>query len=214
MLPLADARGSVSDLSRARKGAEFSVKDLGFLAETFFISVLLRIALMALLSLQSAIDIGIGHDILLGQSVGQKSHVLSVKEVEHPVIHVTFLGSEFIDAIPQVVSLRPAELVAEHGEPSNGSHALSEGLFVPGSELSEPLFNRDTSVIFLVENNCGFGHCASCPAVYNNSAITSKERRMATVAAGALPVDDVREDEEASCLTFGAYTDSSSGIYL
>ena len=88
---------------------------------------------MALFSLQSSVDIGIGHQILLGQSMGQKSHVLPVKEIEHPVINVTFFSAEFLDAVPEVIRLWASKLMAEHSEPSNGGDALSESLLVPAS---------------------------------------------------------------------------------
>jgi hypothetical protein len=76
-----------------------------------------------------------------------------VEEVEYAVIHVALPDSEFIDPVPQKIRSRTAEFMTEKSEPSNGCHALSEGFLVLTQKLIEPLLDRDTVVIVLVEEN-------------------------------------------------------------
>src|SRR5258708_4835797 len=132
---------------------------LGFFVETFFMGVLLRTARKAIHSLQRAFDIDIGNSVFLGQRMGKKGHVLPMEEVEYAVIHVALLGSEFIDSVPQKIRLRTAEFMAKKSEQANGCNALSEGFLVFTQKLIEPLLDRDTFVIVLVEENHGFRHC-------------------------------------------------------
>jgi hypothetical protein len=70
-----------------------------------------------------AIYVGSGHGGLLRQAVGDDGNSLSVKKVEKTVVDRTHPGSQLTDAIPQIVGLRPAQVVPEKRQPGNGRPA-------------------------------------------------------------------------------------------
>jgi hypothetical protein len=79
-----------------------------------------------------------------------------MKEVQDPVVDVPFANPKFIDTVTQQIRKRPSQLMAEHGEPFNGSHAVLVSSLVRPSKVPQPVQDRHLSDALAIEND-------SCP---------------------------------------------------
>jgi hypothetical protein len=85
------------------------------------------ISLEGLFSPDGALDVAVRNLPFRGQSVGQYGDVLTVKEIENPVVHATTPGSKLINAVAQVISLWPAQFMPSLGQAPDAGHAFGVG---------------------------------------------------------------------------------------
>jgi hypothetical protein len=92
---------------------------------------------------------------LLDEAVGNDHEAASVKKVEHPVVNSLQTDPKLVDAIAQQVRFRPAEFMAQFGEPFQANTAFVLGLRV---ESIEPFQEWHPAVCVLKKYDGRFGH--------------------------------------------------------
>jgi hypothetical protein len=118
-----------------------------------FVDVRSGIIEHALHALERPLDVGLRDGIAFGQGVGEHDRVLAAEGVQDAVVHVSSSGSELVDAVAQLVRLRPAQLVPELGQPVDPGDALLMAARISPAQLAEPLPDRRTAIGVLIEDD-------------------------------------------------------------
>jgi hypothetical protein len=103
------------------------------------VRVLFWVCLECPLASQRAVDVGPRHSGLLREAVGHDRHVPAVEEVEQPIVHAALPGPQLVDAVPQQICRRPAQLVPGLFEPLDDGCTLRKRDLIHRSQLFEPL---------------------------------------------------------------------------
>jgi hypothetical protein len=83
------------------------------LRDNFDRGVLGWVLLISPLSRYGAANVDGRHLVFLGQSVRQKRHVSAMEKIQNPILHMPTFGAKLVNAVPQNVCVRPAQLVPE-----------------------------------------------------------------------------------------------------
>src|SRR5437870_2926459 len=86
---------------------------------------------------EGKIDFHCRHNAFLDQSVGDDRNVPPMKEIQDPIMNSLQADSQFVNAIPQIVSLGPAQFVPNNRSLSRRNRHLSCASFdSPSSQSS------------------------------------------------------------------------------
>jgi len=119
--------------------------------------MLFGVTLKGVFSPLGALDVSWRYLPFLGQPMGEKRHVLTMKEIQDAVVHTAVPCAKLIETITKVISLGTAELMASLGKPANTGNALSIGPSVFTAKLLQPFHDWSPAIFILVKKHLRLG---------------------------------------------------------
>jgi hypothetical protein len=108
-----------------------------------------------------ALDVSWRYLSFFGQPMGEKRHLLTVKEIQDAVVHTAVACAKLIETITEVIRLGAAKLMASLGKSANAGHALGIGLPVFTAKRLQPCHDRSPVILILVKKHLGSGQSSN-----------------------------------------------------
>lgn len=113
----------------------------------------LRIVFIDALATDGTIDVGSGDAIFLRKGMAENGHRLPMEEIQKAVVDSSTMYAQLVDAVAEIVRLRPSKLVTCLRQAPDPRNALGVCNPVAPREHAQPVENRRITGAFLIEHN-------------------------------------------------------------